>query len=98
MFAVYDGHGGKEVAEYAAQKLPDLLKGLDSFKKGDYAEALKEAFLTFDKSLTDPEVVAVLKTIAADKQPGEVTTDDEDENIGDLREEASMPLEQLMAR
>lgn len=66
-FAVYDGHGGHEVAVYTAQHLPQYLKNCEAYKKGDYTQALKDAFLEFDATLTTPEVVAVLKQIANNK-------------------------------
>jgi protein phosphatase 1G len=70
-FAVYDGHGGSEVATYSAANLPQFLKECESFKKGDFEEALKEAFLGFDAKLATPEVVAVLKEIAGKKDDEE---------------------------
>jgi hypothetical protein len=66
-FAVYDGHGGHEVATYSAEHLPQYLKNCEAYKKGDYTQALKDAFLEFDATLTTPEVVAVLKQIASNK-------------------------------
>lgn len=66
-FAVYDGHGGHEVAVYTAQHLPQYLKNCEAYKKDDYTQALKDAFLEFDATLTTPEVVAVLKQIANNK-------------------------------
>lgn len=96
LFAVYDGHGGKEVAEYTAQKLPDFIKSTDAFKSGDYEKALKEAFLKFDATLKEPEVVNILKEIAGVKDENHSET--EEENIGNLQEEAQMPIEEVMAK
>jgi len=70
-FAVYDGHGGHEVAAYSAQHLPEYLKNCEAYKKGDYAQALKDAFLEFDAALTTPEVLAILKQIAKNKDGGQ---------------------------
>lgn len=69
-FAVYDGHGGHEVAAYCAEHLPKFLKDLDDYKKGDVIEALKQAFLGFDHTLTKPDVVAILKELAGNKSDG----------------------------
>lgn len=98
-FAVYDGHGGHEVAAYSAQHLPQYLKNCEAYKKGDYAQALKDAFLGFDATLTTPEVLAILKQIAKNKDCGQNSeSDEEEENVENLCEEAAMPLEQVMAK
>ena len=34
-FAVYDGHGGHEVAEYTAKKLPAFIKQNVDYQKGN---------------------------------------------------------------
>lgn len=60
-FAVYDGHGGQEVAQYCSQKLPQFIKDTEAYKKGDIEQALIEGFLGFDASIATPEVVEVLK-------------------------------------
>ena len=57
---MYDGHGGHEVAVYCSQKLPDFLKTNENYKKGNYKEALEEAFIAFDATLTDRAIVAEL--------------------------------------
>nr|CAD7431515.1 unnamed protein product [Timema monikensis] len=75
LFAVYDGHGGHEVAQYCAQNFPEYIKQRETFQKGDYIQALKESFLGFDETLATPEVVAVLKRIA-DSKDGEKTAID----------------------
>lgn len=106
MFAVYDGHGGKEVAKYTAQKLPEFIQQTEAYKNGDYVEALKEAFLKFDATLKEPEVVAILKEIAGLKDESEKDNesendnenDDDEENLGNLKEEAQMPIEEVMAK
>nr|CAD7604519.1 unnamed protein product [Timema genevievae] len=77
LFAVYDGHGGHEVAQYCAQNFPEYIKQRETFQKGDYIQALKESFLGFDETLATPEVVTVLKRIA-DSKDGEKTATDED--------------------
>ncbi|KAL0272897.1 UNVERIFIED_CONTAM: hypothetical protein PYX00_005714 [Menopon gallinae] len=97
-FAVYDGHGGNEVAEYTSQHFPNFLKSLESYKKGNYEEALKEAFLKFDATLKEPEVINVLKELAKSGNSNADATDSEDENLGNLKEEAQMPLEEVMAK
>lgn len=64
LFAVYDGHGGHEVATYSARNLPDFIKQTEAYKKSDIRQALIDAFLGFDDTLTKPEVVNVLKELA----------------------------------
>ncbi|KAJ1530442.1 hypothetical protein ONE63_005347 [Megalurothrips usitatus] len=95
-FAVYDGHGGHEVAAYCAEHLPKFLKDMDAYKKGEVLEALKQAFLGFDETLTKPDIVAVLKELAGSKDNG--SSDEDDENVNNLAEEASMPIEELLAK
>jgi protein phosphatase PTC2/3 len=48
-FGVYDGHNGREAADFAAANLHVILAGLDKFKKSSYKKALEEAFLATDK-------------------------------------------------
>lgn len=64
LFAVYDGHGGHEVAAYCADHLPQFLKTVESYKQGDLIKALEEAYLEFDHLLTKENVVKVLHFIA----------------------------------
>lgn len=76
LFAVYDGHGGHEVAEYTAKYLPDFIKETEAYKSGDYEKALIDSFLGFDATLATPKVINILKRIAgtitkdADKKEG----------------------------
>ncbi|CAD6236894.1 GSCOCG00008284001-RA-CDS [Cotesia congregata] len=102
LFAVYDGHGGHEVASYCAKKLPDFIKETEAYKRGDIRQALIDAFLGFDATLATPEVIKVLKEISSsagdsEKVKEEAETDEED-NVRDLKQEAAMPLEQVIAK
>lgn len=98
-FAVYDGHGGAEVAQYCSLHLPTFLKKLQSYKAKDFEQALKDAFIGFDATLLDDKVIAELKRLS-DKTNGEeaVADDDEeeDDNVDDLCKEACMPLNEVL--
>ncbi|KAG5324941.1 Y0417 phosphatase, partial [Pseudoatta argentina] len=102
LFAVYDGHGGHEVATYCARNLPDFIKQTKAYKTGDIRQALIDAFLGFDETLTKPEVVNVLKELAgtstSEKKENDLNESDEEENVNNLCMEATMPLEQVMAK
>lgn len=50
-FAVYDGHGGSTVARFAGSNVHKRLVTEESYKAGDYAQALKRAFLGTDEDL-----------------------------------------------
>lgn len=54
-FGVFDGHGGFEVAKYVKDYYVSVLKGLASFKRGDYKQALTESFLKVDENLLSSE-------------------------------------------
>lgn len=99
-FAVYDGHGGSEVAEYCASKLPDFLKETEAYKGGNYELALKDAFIGFDNTLLKEAVISELKQLAKtnpDWSGSEVDEDDETaEDINNLYEESNMPLDKVL--
>lgn len=67
LFAVYDGHGGAEVAEYASKHLPNKIKETEAYKTGDFENALKNAFIEFDGTLVTNPVLDELKSIAGSK-------------------------------
>ncbi|KAA3675841.1 protein phosphatase 1G [Paragonimus westermani] len=106
LFAVYDGHGGAEVARYCATYLPEFLQKLPAYDKGDPAEALRQLFLDFDASLTTPEARAILQSFtekddAAGDNLASDSNEDEDESdseISALRAEANQPLESVLER
>ncbi|CAL8100440.1 unnamed protein product [Calicophoron daubneyi] len=111
LFAVYDGHGGSEVARYCAAYLPEFLRKLPAYSDVDPTAALKQLFLDFDASLTTPETRAVLQSLADSEKedkdsdaPVEVIPENEDDGdesdseITALRAEANEPLESVLER
>eukprot|EP00123_Amoebidium_parasiticum_P001444 comp12531_c0_seq1/m.7518 comp12531_c0_seq1/g.7518 ORF comp12531_c0_seq1/g.7518 comp12531_c0_seq1/m.7518 type:complete len:315 (-) comp12531_c0_seq1:915-1859(-) len=50
-FAVYDGHGGTNVALYAGENLHKRVVSDPAYKAGDYAAALKNGFLGTDDDM-----------------------------------------------
>ncbi|XP_058458021.1 probable protein phosphatase CG10417 [Malaya genurostris] len=100
-FAVYDGHGGAEVAQYCSLHLPTFLKSLSSYKSKDFEKALKDAFIGFDATLLEDKIIEELKKLS-DKTNGEEAVEDdeeeedEDDNVDDLCKEACMPLNEVL--
>lgn len=61
IFAVFDGHGGAEVAKFcSANFIPNLIKN-ENFKKGDYVKALRENFFKMDEILQSDDGQTLLK-------------------------------------
>ena len=48
MFAVFDGHGGGEVAKYAKRHFEEGLRTIEEFKSNEYKEGLRKGFLEVD--------------------------------------------------
>lgn len=100
-FAVYDGHGGSEVAQYCSLHLPTFLKKLSAYKAKDFEKALRDAFIGFDATLLEERVIEELKKLS-DKSNGDeaIEEDDDDEeeddNVDDLCKEACMPLNEVL--
>lgn len=102
---MYDGHGGAEVALYCAEKLPAFLKLDKEYIKGNYEEALRNAFIGFDRTLVEESVIEELKQlIPAEKREGESETEedcdgeDDMEDLAELCQESSMPLTELLEK
>lgn len=50
-FGVFDGHGGDKVALFAGQNIHEIVAKQETFKKGDYEQALKDGFLATDRAI-----------------------------------------------
>ncbi|CAF5019977.1 unnamed protein product, partial [Rotaria sp. Silwood1] len=81
LFAVYDGHGGSEIAVYCSQYLPEFIKNLDSYRQGRLNDALIESFLKFDTLLLDINVKKILQKLANDEHED---TEQSHEFVGSL--------------
>lgn len=97
-FAVYDGHGGREVAEYCSKKLPEFIKNTPAYKTGDIEQALIEGFLEFDKTLCTPEVIEELRKLQKLVDENGEEESDVEENVKNLYEEAAMPIEEVIKK
>lgn len=100
LFAVYDGHGGAEVATYCSKNLPDYIKNTEAYKNGDLTKALEDAFLGFDANIATKEVMALLKELAGEINPPGPSDNEEseDENVSNLYQEAHLPLQEVLAK
>jgi protein phosphatase 1G len=82
LFAVYDGHGGAEIAIYCSKYLPEFIKTLPSYREGRLNDALIEGFIKFDSILLDANVKKVLQKLANDENEEE--TDQPHEFVASL--------------
>uniref|UniRef100_A0A671YL50 Protein phosphatase 1G n=1 Tax=Sparus aurata TaxID=8175 RepID=A0A671YL50_SPAAU len=104
MFAVYDGHGGEEVALYCSKYLPDIIKEQKTYKDGKLQKALEDAFLAIDSRMTTEDVIKELVQIAGrptEEPPAEKVAEEDDlenEEAALLHEEATMTIEELLVR
>ncbi|KAL4514291.1 hypothetical protein Ndes2526A_g04006 [Nannochloris sp. 'desiccata'] len=73
LFGVFDGHGGKEVAKFAAAHIPSTIATTEAYTTGgDMGKALSDAFLNLDLLLLKEENKAELKALKGnDGEEGE---------------------------
>ncbi|XP_049293450.1 probable protein phosphatase CG10417 [Anopheles funestus] len=101
-FAVYDGHGGAEVARYCSLHLPAFLKTVEAYAQNDFEKALKDAFLGLDAMLLKEKVIEELKLLSNktndEEEADEEEEEEEDDNVEDLCKEAVMPLNEVLQK
>lgn len=81
IFGVFDGHGGREVAKFAAAHYQNVLLNNPNFKKKKYEDALKESFYEIDDMLLKPEFRKELKQYKAKPAGQKETKGDNDETF-----------------
>ena len=53
LFAVFDGHAGRDVSQYAKQNFVRILKAQESFQKQFFNKALTNTFMKLDQELRE---------------------------------------------
>lgn len=71
LFAVFDGHGGAEVAKFCSDNFAKELLENKNYKEKNYGEALKDTFLKMDEILMGENGMDLLRQY---KQDTEMTT------------------------
>ena len=56
------------MAAYCSKYLPDCIKDSDLYRDGELGPALVDAFLKFDSTLVEEDVIKELKTLAGDDE------------------------------
>jgi protein phosphatase 2C family protein 2/3 len=56
-FAVYDGHGGSKISEYAGKHLHKFITNREEYKDGDAEKGMKQAFLEIDRVMLEDETL-----------------------------------------
>lgn len=73
LFAVFDGHGGQEVAIFCEKNFGKELKMNSNYQKGNYKAALRETFLRMDELLVTPEGQQELRSLKGEGEGAEST-------------------------
>ena len=68
VFGVFDGHGGKEVAQFVKAHFMNEFLNSDSFKNGDIKKALTDTFLKMDELMLSNEGKEELNVLANESQ------------------------------
>lgn len=63
LFAVFDGHGGEQVAMFCERYLPEVLTSNEEYKCKNYGKALEESFVELDYMLLSEEGTEKMRQI-----------------------------------
>lgn len=85
IFGVFDGHGGKEVAQWIKKKFSQEILKNNNFKQGNYQKALCENFLRMDIMMVEPQGKQELKEEAKKaKIEDEKSSKDQDKSKNEM--------------
>lgn len=88
VFAVFDGHGGREVALFVENHFVPQLVSNDGYKKGDVKSALRETFHRMDEMVDQTEYreeIMRLKELGRVKYSGDNNKNDDDDDSNTLK-------------
>lgn len=90
-FAVFDGHGGSEVATFCAKHMTDELKKLPEYVNGDYEKALTSINHHLDDLIRNPkfreEIDSYTNANKSKTSPTESSTDSIEDAEGESAED-----------
>jgi serine/threonine protein phosphatase PrpC len=98
LFAVFDGHGGKEASHVVKENYERILKASDEYASEDYENALHNSFIKTDEFLGSEEGKNQMKEVAL-KNPEtksplmKLLTGGEETKTSDERSEESFMLD-----
>ena len=68
-FGVFDGHGGSQVALFAGEHIHNIIAKQDTFKAGNYEQALKDGFLATDRAILNGRLPRPARPVAGPAAP-----------------------------
>jgi protein phosphatase 1G len=77
LFGVLDGHGGSIISEFVSVNFKNVLVRTNSYKKGNYEQALTETFLIMDELLMNGKVNNFISTTHNSKEKQKETKQNE---------------------
>jgi len=93
IYGVFDGHGGREVAQFCSRHLLEVWKGSKGLKEGKMAESLAETFLGMDDLMRKESSYKELNQLAKRPDRNPLDADGED---GEQMRDAQAQVKQLL--